>query len=138
MAGKKKAPTPATRVGNGAGWGGPAKGASSKPKPMLPVGPGPGRGRYSIKGEERSARIARHAEEMRALLYRFANSSLVKPETRIAAATHLMNRNEGMPIAKVVTAVEDEFSNKTEAQLLAERERIAAKLAEIGDAPDVS
>ena len=105
-------PTKGTRHGNGpasgAGWGGPAKGSDPRERHVL-EGPGPGPGHYTAKGEERADRVARHAEEMQQLYYEFAHNDEKEDATRLSAATHLLNRIQGLPVAKIVTAVEDDF-----------------------------
>jgi hypothetical protein len=119
---RKRSPTSTTRHGNGAGgpgWGGPAKGASTtKRKPLTEAGPG--RGRYSIAGEQKREQNERHAEEMRELYYEFALDPGQPAMVRINAATHLLNRLDGLPVAKVVTANEDDLSKMTEEERLAE------------------
>lgn len=97
---RKKYKSSGTRKGNGAGWGGPAKGSSPHPhknRPAFSDTPGPGRGNYSIPGEAKAQRNERHAEEMRELYYTFAHDIAKKDEVRMTAATHLLNRIEGMP-----------------------------------------
>ncbi len=132
----KRPPTSGTRHGNGSGvggpangpgWGGAARGSStSQIKPMQ--GPGPGRGHFSIAGEEKRERNDRHAEEMRALYYEFAHDPEQPAMVRINAATHLLNRIDGLPTATVVSAEPDELSNMTDAELEAERDEIERKL----------
>lgn len=94
---RKKYKSSGTRHGNGKGWGGPAKGASKAKQQLLTGTPGPGRGNYSITGEAKAQRNERHAEEMRELYYTFAHDEAKKDEVRMTAATHLLNRIEGMP-----------------------------------------
>lgn len=123
------------RVGNGAGWGGPAKGAGNPtPRPPFDGTPGPGRGHYSIKGEEKRARDERLAEEMRALYYDVAMTPDEPTPNRLAAATHLLNRIEGAPIARQVTAQIDDLSQLTDEQLAAERARIDRMVSAFSEA----
>ena len=118
--GLKRPPTAGTRHGNGdhygPGWGGPAKGPGSEKEPKLD-GPGPGRGHYSKEGEGRLERQARHAEEMRQLYYDFASAPDKPDVIRITAATHLLNRVEGLPVQKIVTAESDPISIMPDDQL---------------------
>jgi hypothetical protein len=84
------------RKGNGEGWGGPAKGSSIKKDRPLKKG-GPGRGRVN---EDREARADRWREEL-LNFYHDLFSDPDKPDnTRIQAATHLLNRLDGLPVAK--------------------------------------
>lgn len=105
----------------GEGWGGPKKGPGNGTPRKTDAGPG--RGHYSIGGEGRLERQARHAEEMRQLYYEFATSSDKTPEIRMKAATHLLDRVEGLPVQKVVTASTDPISMMPDIQLDAEMER---------------
>ncbi|MHB1770093.1 MAG: hypothetical protein ACYCPH_03425 [Minisyncoccota bacterium] len=91
-----------TRHGNGSsgpGWGGPARGAGNGSPRHKFTEPGPGRGYYSIAGEVRAEQHARHAEEMREILYDIAHTAQ-EPNLQIQAAVHLLNRIEGLPVAK--------------------------------------
>jgi hypothetical protein len=126
---RKRPPTSTTRHGNGAGgpgWGGPAKGASSsRRKPLTKAGPG--RGRYTVAGEQRHERRERWIEEMCELYYVFAHDPNEPAPTRSSAATHLLNRLDGLPVAKVVTAEADDLSQMTNEELGAELEEFARK-----------
>ncbi len=83
---------------NGAGWGGPAKGASTKGDRPLKTDAGPGRGHVN---EERLERNERWAEEMLQLYYAIATGKKRKPTVlQLAAATHRLNRLEGLPKAQ--------------------------------------
>jgi hypothetical protein len=83
--------------GQGPGWGGPAKGASKKKdRPLLKTA-GPGRGHVN---EDRAARNERWREEMFGLYYGLASNAEKPDMTRIQAATHLLNRLDGLPVAK--------------------------------------
>lgn len=112
---------------NGPGWGGPAKGTSASKRHEF-YSPGPGRGHYSQRGEARTERQARHAEEMHQILYEFAHDAKKADAIRISAATHLLNRIEGLPIAKVATAVTDPYSMMTDEQLDSERKSLQARV----------
>ena len=126
---------PARKRGNGAGWGGPAKGAHpAKPAHSFDGKPGPGRGHYSIDGEGRLERQARHAEEMRQILYGLATAPTAEDNIRMQSSEKLLNRLEGLPVQKVITAETDPLSMMNDDQLDDEIERTrrrAAKLAEL-------
>jgi hypothetical protein len=121
---RKRAPTSTTRHGNGAGgpgWGGPAKGASTaRRKPLAKAGPG--RGYFSAAGEERRERQERLIEELCALYWAFAHDPNEPAPTRISAATHLLNRLDGLPVAKVITADADDLSDLTSEDIKAQLE----------------
>jgi len=55
---------------------------------------------------------------------------------RINAATHLLNRIDGLPVAKVVSAEVDDLSRMMIEELQAERERILPKRAVARDDDD--
>lgn len=88
-----------TRYGNGTGWGGAAKGASSAQSHDFEGRPGAGRRNFSQEGEARAERRARHVEEMCEILYGIAHNAY-EPGLRIQAADKLLNRIEGLPVAK--------------------------------------
>jgi hypothetical protein len=128
---RKKAPAaPSKRKkGNGKGWGGPKKGAG-KPTPGYKFKQaGPGRGNYSIEGEGRLERQARHAELMRGIYFEFALNEVLPPETRMTAATHLLNRTEGLPVQKIVNAETDPLSLLPDNELVSEIEKQRAIVA---------
>jgi len=128
---KKRPATKGTRKGKGMGWGGPAKGGGGNKKAPFNGSKtaGPGRGKFSLEGEERAARNTRHAEEMRSLYYEFALDPNKDDGTRLSAATHLLNRLEGSPVAKILTGPTDELANLTDEQLAAELAQQRAKAA---------
>lgn len=110
------------------GWGGEAKGCGNgKKRHDFGGKAGPGRGHYSIEGEARVARHERHAEEMREILYEVAHTA-EQPSLQIQAADKLLNRIEGLPVAKVVTAETDPYSRMSEEEVAAEIERTRAKI----------
>lgn len=123
---KRRAGNKTTRYGNGAGsgpgWGGSAKGASAA-QPQVLHGVGPGRGHVSKDGEARREREQRHAEEMRELYYEVATNPEEPTPNRLAAATHLLNRIEGQPVAKLVTASLDPIAQMSRQELKAELQR---------------
>jgi hypothetical protein len=113
------------KSGNGEGWGGPARGAGNgSERKDLGGKPGPGRGNYSKAGEGRLERQARHAEEMRKLYYEFATDGDKEDMVRLKAATHLLDRSEGLPIQRTITASTDPVSLMTDDELEAERTKL--------------
>jgi len=84
----------------GVGWGGPARGASRATRHDLGDQPGPGRRNFSQEGEQRAERRARHADEMREILYEIAHNPNESAGLRIHAADKLLNRIEGTPIRR--------------------------------------
>ncbi len=134
----KRPATKGTRKGKGVGWGGAAKGGGGNEKKPFngSAKAGPGRGKFSLKGEERVARNARHAEEMRKLYYEFALDPAKEDSTRLSAATHLLNRLEGSPVAKILTGPTDELANLTDEQLAAELAQQRAKAAALRPAQE--
>ena len=128
----------ARRKGNGAGWGGPAKGTHPpKPRHDFDKQAGPGRGHYSVEGEARLERQARHAEVMKQILFGVATSEVADDGVRVQAAEKMLNRLEGLPVQKVITAETDPVSMLSDDQLDDEIERTRrreAKLKELEEA----
>jgi hypothetical protein len=115
-----------------AGYGGPAKGkGNGNPRHDFDKKPGPGRGHYSLDGEGRLERQARHAEEMREILYGLASAETVEDSTRMHASEKLLNRLEGLPIQKVITAETDPLQMLSDAQLDDEIERTRSRAAKL-------
>lgn len=138
-AARKRPPTSTTRHGNGgggkAGWGGPAKGpGNGNPRKSFDENtPRPGRGHFSIAGEARVDRESRHMEEMKEILYDAAHDA--ENETnRLLAAEKLMNRIEGMPIHKVLSAATDPTSMMNLPALQEEEQRLKEQIAELDEA----
>lgn len=105
---KKKTSRAGTQPANRPkGWGGSKQGESKHTPRKALTFAGPGRGNYSKDGEGRLERQARHAEEMRQLYYDVAATKDVPIDTRLKAATHLLDRTEGLPVQKVITAESD-------------------------------
>lgn len=101
-------------LGQGAGWGGPAKGArASRIKPGDPDGIRTMRNDPAVK-----ARKAARAAEMEDVLYGIALRG-EQEMARINAATRLHAIYEGMPIARTVTATVSDPSQLTDADLAA-------------------
>ena len=63
------------------------------------------------------------------LLYDFAHDATKADAIRISAATHLLNRIEDLPIAKVADAASDPYSTMSDEELDAERKRLQARVA---------
>lgn len=131
--------TKATRHGNGAGWGGPAKGAGAPVRP--PFEPGnPTRvtmtfaearamnGDKPSKHAMRKALDEQRAEEMRQLLYDIATKGEAEAN-RLNAATKLLDRIEGMPVAKQQIEVKRPIEEMTEAELASAIDLIRAAVA---------
>lgn len=102
-----KKQTCGTRRGNGAGkpgskgqgWGGAAKGAStSRIKPGDPDGIQAMSNNAAVKASaaERIAELTRNLEHLA--------FNAEREETRVSATVHALNRLEGMPVARQITA----------------------------------
>ena len=120
------------RIGKGAGWGGPAKGPGSDAPRHEFEGPGPGRGNYSKDGEARLERQARHAEEMKEILYGLAHDAS-REETRMNASEKLLNRIEGLPVQRVLNADVDPLSMMDDLALQNEIEATRARQAKLAE-----
>ena len=129
MAERSKYSSGGTRWGNGAGkgdgWGGPATGAGS----VVPLGPKPEK---LLRGpptrEQRAAKayrdmadaqIASEARETLLAIMRTAE----REETQLAAACKLLDRIEGLPVARVTTTPADDLSKLSDAELQAALDR---------------
>ena len=116
-----------TRRGNGAGWGGPAKGAStSRIKPGDPDGIQAMSNDADVK-----ARAQQRIEALKDHLFSLATGAQ-REETQLAAAVAYLNREQGMPIARTVTATVADPNSLTDADLAA---IIARGSADPGEAP---
>lgn len=125
----KRLPTAGTRHGNGAGYGGEAKGASDKgQRPPFAGTPGPGRGKFSVAGEAKKEATYRRVETLMQLLWDIANNEKEITPTRVAAANHLLNRLQGLPVQTVVTAAADDLSMMTDDELAADIEGRSGKV----------
>ena len=116
--------------GNGMGWGGPPKGAGKPAEPFTADSPT----RVTRKGGQwdrtkRAARLdkaakdAKTAERMRKILLRIATKG-ESEVNQIRAAEAMLNRIEGMPIARTVTATINDIRDLSDAALAAELERL--------------
>ena len=125
---------PAKRTGQGAGWGGPAKGAGSGPaKPFTAADavtiPG-GKGdpvKMDARAEKRARDEAR-AEALKDHLYQLATTA-EREETQVTAAKHWLDRHEGMPIAKQQVEIKRPVEEMSEAELASAIELVRAALA---------
>lgn len=103
-----------TRRGNGAGWGGPARGASaSRIKPGDPDGI-----QAMVNDPDVKAKAAARVEALKDHLFGLATGA-ERQETQLAAAVAYLNRVEGMPIARTVTATVADPNSLTDADLAA-------------------
>ena len=112
----------------GKGWGGPAKGASaSRIKPGDPDGIQAMANDADIK-----ARNAERNERLKDHLYTLATTAQ-NEHAQIAAAQAWLDRDEGKPISRSVTATVDDVSQLSDLELAAEIARLKRELGE--DAP---
>lgn len=117
---------PGNGAGKGDGWGGPAKGAGGPP-----IKPGDPDGIQAMSNDpEVKAKAADRAEELKDHLYKLALKA-ERQETQLAATVAYLNRAEGMPIARTVTATVADPNSLTDAELAA----IAAGGRTAADAP---
>lgn len=96
------AATSGTRRGNGAGWGGPAKGAGHGKRPAFTPDTAPrGHGWVVTTGSEveRKARDAERAALIRDHLYTLATTA-ERQEAQITASVAFLNRVEGLPVSR--------------------------------------
>lgn len=91
--------------GNGAGWGGQAKGASTS---RIRKGDPDGIQARAHLPEVTAAREARIAA-LKDKLFDLANHA-EREETQLAATVAYLNREEGMPVARNITANVDDVS----------------------------
>ena len=87
-------------AGKGAGWGGPAKGAG-KP-PGSPEAGRPPRDVAALKAASREARIEALKQKLADLAF-----NAQREETQLSAAVALLNREEGLPVARQISATVD-------------------------------
>ncbi len=109
-----------TRRGNGAGWGGPAKGAGNQDA-------GPGRPDAETAPAIQAAKAER-LEAVKAKIFDLAMNA-DRQETQLQAAVAFLNREEGTPIARSITVQTDDLASLSDAELterLAHLERVAA------------
>lgn len=116
--GGKLTPRHGNGAGQGDGWGGPAKGKGSDVEDIRIPGASAEKRALSATKREREAAIA---EEMRAKLLKLARSA-EREETQLAAASKLLDRIEGQPIARQISATVDDVSNLSDDEI---RERLA-------------
>jgi hypothetical protein len=119
---KRKA-TPATRKGNGPGWGGPAKGAGQQG-----VGNSGGRRPKEIEAlmrAEREERIAALTAHLTTLAFEAEQENI-----RFQATVAALNRLEGTPISRSMKVDGDDLSKLSDAELAARREALERAEAE--------
>ena len=125
----KRPPTSGTRRGNGSGqgaaWGGPAKGAAVERKERQNFQQGNTMGSLppNLRAEERRRRSA----EMEDVIYRLAMDA-EREETRLAAARALKAEYDGSPIARTVTYNANELSDLDDGALEARRAELEGRL----------
>ena len=128
MVGRTKFISSGTRWGNGAGagdaWGGPAQGPSAAlPRAgALSLIPGQPAEKRAIAAAKRQSE-AETAAEMRDKLLELARHG-EREETQLAAASKLLDRIEGLPVARTITSVADDLARMTDEELRAEIERV--------------
>lgn len=111
------------RIGNGAGWGGPAKGAGST-RPALPlIGIDRDQPTPEAKSMGRKDADAR-ADEMRAVLYAIATDAEAHAMVRVHAADKLLDRLEGKAVATNVSVSASSIAALSDAELAAELARL--------------
>jgi hypothetical protein len=124
IVGKRVGNGPGKGPGKGDGWGGPAKGAG---KPYFAKGEtqeGQGRGHTAPYVEKREDRLAM----LRDHIWNLAMTAQ-REETQLAAANAYLDREEGKPIARTVTATVDDVSQLSDLELAAEIARLDRELA---------
>lgn len=134
--GLKRPPTKGTRHGNGVGqgdgWGGPARGSGRGSAALLI--PGCDGSKRPIGRSRRELREER-AEALEDLLFHLAMHA-EREETQIVAAVKLHEIICGPPVARQVVEDMDDYSHLTDAELVAEHARVIAQLQSI-QAPGV-
>jgi hypothetical protein len=137
-----------TRIGTGAGWGGPAKGAGSGTKPAftvdtptrqtIPNASSPGKGdpvKRAARRDQKELDLA-NAQMLKNMLFGLAKTADTAMG-RIRAAEAWLNRAEGMPIARSIAVVTDDIKSLSDDALRAELENLggASSADTEGDAP---
>jgi hypothetical protein len=102
------------QVGCGQGWGGPAKGASASR-----IVPGDPEGIQTMSNDPRV--LAKGRERLGVLRDKIFELALSaeREETQLAAANSYLNREEGTPVQRVVTASVTDPSQLTDDELAA-------------------
>ena len=90
----------------GPGWGGPAKGAGhiAPRKPIAEAAKARGTPEGRANYQARKERDAAVAERMRGVLAGVADNEDENSHARVSAAVALLNRIEGMPVARNINA----------------------------------
>lgn len=89
-------------AGKGAGWGGPAKGAGTR-FAKGEAQPLQGKSNTAPVVSQREARIAALKDKLFALA-----TDAAREETQLAAAVAYLNREEGLPVARQISATVDD------------------------------
>lgn len=126
------------RIGNGRGWGGPARGSGST-RPALPlIGIERDQPTPEAKSMGRKEADAR-SEEMRAILHAVATDASAPAMVRVVAADKLLDRIEGKAVATNVNVNANNLAALSDAELAAELARLereardaAARVSEAG------
>lgn len=108
--------------GKGEGWGGPAQGEGHTFAPGDPLA---GKRLEPDAKAEREARIAKLRDH---LFWLATNAD--RQETQLAAANAYLDREEGKPIARTVTATVDDVSKLSDLELTAELARTEREIAQ--------
>lgn len=116
---------PAKGAGGGDPWGGPARGASASR--ILPGDPD-GIQRMSKDPDIKARNEARNVE-LKEHLYHLAKNA-EREETQLSAAVAWLDRDEGKPIARSVTTTVDDVSQLSDLELTAEIARLERELGE--------
>lgn len=106
---------PGNGAGKGDGWGGPAKGAGG---PRIGGGPAGDAIRAMAHDPEVKASAAERVETLKDHLFHLAKNAQ-REETQLAATVAFINRVEGTPIARTVTATVTDPNSLTDAELAA-------------------
>ena len=95
-----RAPTSGTRRGNGAGWGGPAKGSDPERKPDIMTHPP-----FEAGAPGPAGTIGERKARMQLKAYEVLETAMEDPDMRVAvtAADKALDRIEGRPMQKIVT-----------------------------------
>lgn len=118
------------KIGNGAGWGGPARGAGSSSESLPLIG----RERELPTVEAQMTgrqRAEQRAEELRELLYGIATDVEQPGMVRVSAADKLLDRLEGKPVATNVNITRNDFSSMSDAELASELARMEREASEV-------
>jgi len=124
---QKRPPTRGTRKGNGAGWGGPARGASAAPASIqtAPEFSAENQPTSEAKAEGQQKRIL-DLEDIKAFYSEVVLNQGEATPNRISAAAHLADRIAGKPPQAVINTETNDAPGVME-RLLKGRERAAKR-----------